>query len=480
MTNLNSDFSTKGKGYQVKVVQAMFEDHDWAESMTEIMDESFFTEAHLSIIVRLYYDYYEEFQVFPSIDTYIMLMKEKMQDGEKALTKQIVSFLRKVKTEPLGADVQIIKDNAYKFCKRNALGHAILGMAENLDEEDFDAEKIVEKMQAAIHLGESADLGHDYNTEMFKRHEQKKRRTISTGYELLDDQEVLNGGLGVGQIGVVMAPSGAGKSMLLVNLAANCLRQNLNVVYITLELSEADVGIRFDANFSRIGQSEVQNPANRADIEYALEDQCKGRLRIKYYPAYSLTIGQIRTYLRKLKNVHDFDIDVLVIDYADLMSSGQILSKDARGYENQGNNYVGLRSFGGEIGVPVWTAVQTNRGGVSKEVLDKDDISEDFKKVMHSDLIMGLSRSNDDKLHGLARLAIVKNRNGRDGHWYLAGLNTATTVFELRQEASEDLFVMKMARRGTKEHDEAKVRVLADFIRQREEDKEGENSPSSS
>lgn len=456
---MTKDFSTKSKDYQRKVVQALIEDSHWAERMIEVMDETYFTEAYLSIMVRILFDYHKQYSIFPTLETYLVMLRDNMREGDKALARPIIDFCKYMQLNPLGADKVIIQDQAFKFCKRNALGNAIIDMGKRLDEEDFDAEKIVEKMQKAIHIGEHSDLGHNYTEEFDKRLMVTERSTTPTGYEILDQKEVLNGGIRNGQIAVVMAPSGCGKSMCLVDMSAKLLRMGKNVVYFSLELSDTDVGIRFDANFADIPQHEIREPQNRALVENAFRSECKGKLHIKYFAAYDLTISKMRNYLKRLEVLENWKPDAIVIDYADLMAVGQ-LGKDAKGYEAQGNNYVSLRAFGQENDLFVLTAVQTNRGGVSKEVLDKDDISEDFKKVMHADIIFGLSRTKEDKMYGFARISMVKNRNGRDGQWYACKLDTATARLEIIQEADSDMMLIKDNPVGSqKRKDAAKARL---------------------
>ena len=467
MTKNKESFGDKGSEYQQKVVQALFEDHTWAEQMYDIMDESFFTEAYLAAIIRMLYDYYKDYQVFPSISTFAALLKEKMQSGEKVVIKQIVNYLVEIKKNPLANDAPIIKDNALTFCKHKAMENAIIEIAHDLGGESFDDEAIVKKLQNAIQLGQPVDIGHDYAHEMEKRHEFIKRNSMPTGWPELDAKNALNGGISSGQLGVIMAPSGVGKSIMLVNLAANALRAGKNVVYYSLELSESKVGVRFDANFSGVGQNDV--PLQKNVIMNALQEHCKGTLYIKYYPAYQMTLGVIRAHLKKLEN-KGFVPDLILVDYADLMAQEVPNYKGAKSYEGQGNNYVLLRAFGGEIGVPIWTAVQTNRGGVDKDLLSSSDISEDFKKVMHSDIILGLSRNDEDRKNGLARVKIVKNRDGVDGYYFSALLDTSTTIMSLQKMCEPEQIEAGSSKSAYKSagNDKVTIKALSEFFKNKE------------
>lgn len=430
----NHNFNSKSEDYQRKVVQCLIEDHDWAARMFDIIDESYFTEKYMALLVNVYFSYYKKYKVFPTLNTFVTLVKDSITNsneaGNKILLKHIVNFLKSVKSEPLGSDSIIIKDNAYSFCKKNALAKIITEMARNLDNENFNAENIVREMTSAIHIGEKNEIGLLYKEEFDKRKQILERSVIPTG-TILDEKETLNGGIEPGQALVIMAPTGVGKSMVMVALASNMLRRGLNVVYYTLELSENKIGVRFDANFSEIVQQDVYLEENESHVKTSIDNLCKGELVVKEFNAYELTVERIRQHLKMLE-AEGIKPDAIFIDYVDLMK--QLT-------ESQGDNIVALRSLGKEFGCPVITAVQTNRSGSTKDVLTKEDISEDFKKVMHCDILLGFTAEGV--------LSVIKNRNGKSGHFYLSQYDWGTVVLQIMQEADEDLMVLKTARPGS-------------------------------
>jgi replicative DNA helicase len=436
--SIDQTFKEKDSDYQKKIAQCLIQDHKWAEKIFEIIHESYFTEKYLSVVVGIYFEYYRDYKVFPEIDTLIILLKDALNNhkGYAMLIRPIVDFLKNIKENPLKADAVIIKDSVFKFCKRNALSAKIVEMAKNLDKENFDAEKIVSEMQSAIQIGHKSEIGHIYKDELDKRAAVLKRTSIPTG-TILDHKDVLNGGIEMGQIAVVMAPSGVGKSMILVALASNMLRLGLNVVFYTLEMSFSKIGVRFDANFSSIAQQDVyQSDDNKDLIRKKLEEDCKGDLIIAEYNSYELTAAKIRSHLNMLHNTIGFKPDCIIVDYADIMAPNEASnSKDAKSYDGQGSNYFTLRNLGKEYDCAVITAVQTNRSGATKDILDKTDISEDFKKVMNADIILGFTQE------GI--LSVAKNRNGKSGHYYLASYDWSTVRLDIMQEADEDLMNLR-------------------------------------
>lgn len=451
--NNNDSFSTRGKSYQKKVVQALFEDRLWAEQMFDILNEEYFDIAYLQVVVKMLKAYYAKYQTTPTMETFISLLEEAFSgDGEKLLKDQIVKFLIDVRTYPLANDSDIIKDTAHKFCVRKSLGNAILDIAQDVQGKEFNPDQIIGKMQKAAYVGASKDVGHSYVDEFSKRCELTKRNGIPTGFDVLDDKNILNGGLEPGEMGTIIAAAGAGKSMMMVNIAANALSHGYNVIYYTLELAEHKIGLRFDANFSEIGQSEVV--FHKESVKEIVEKKCKGKLYIKSYPPRVATTNVFKSHIRQLNNQKGFKPDLIIIDYADIM--GEVMTNVRRGgesaYESQGSVYEQIRAFSAEVGCPVWTASQATRAAASEKILNAEHIAESFRKMHTADVAIGLSRTPEDKVEGNGRITLIKNRLGQDGMVFPITLDTSTTkanVFQpMSGEMVESLLESKNRRRG--------------------------------
>lgn len=455
------DFSGRGKNYQKKVVQALFEDHQWAEQMFEVLKEEYFDVAHLQIIVGLLRAYYDKYQVLPSEETFVSLLNETLvRDGERLLRDKIIDFIAEIKAYPLANDSDIIKDTALKFCVRKALGGEVVKIARDIQFTNFDSDAIIERMQKAAYIGASRDTGHDYMGEFTRRCELVHRNGVPTGFPVLDDKHVLNGGLEPGEIGTIIAAAGGGKSMMLVNIAANALRQGKNVLYYTLELAEHKIGIRFDANFSGIGQSDV--PFNKELVGKAIQENCKGKLYIKSFPPRSATVNHFKNHIRQLKNQKGFKPDLVCIDYADIM--GEVMSNVRRGgesaYESQGSVYEQIRAFSDEVQCPVWTASQGRREAASERILKAEHIAESFRKMHTADFACGLSRTPEDKVDGTGRLTIIKNRAGQDGQVFPISLDTSTVQMEIYDQMTPEA-IEDMEENGNKRRESSLMKNLA-------------------
>lgn len=264
----------------------------------------------------------------------------------------------------------------------------------------------------------------------------------------------------------------SGKSMMLVNIAANALSVGYNVIYYTLELAEHKIGLRFDANFSEIGQSEVV--FHKESVREIVGKKCKGKLYIKSYPPRVATTNVFKSHIRQLNNQKGFKPDLIIIDYADIM--GEVMTNVRRGgesaYESQGSVYEQIRAFSAEVGCPVWTASQATRAAASERILNAEHIAESFRKMHTADVAIGLSRTPEDKVDGTGRITLIKNRLGQDGMVFPITLDTSTTkasVFQaMSSEMVESLLNSKNKRGGDREMDTALFKKLKEKLDDRD------------
>jgi len=266
-----------------------------------------------------------------------------------------------------------------------------------------DIQKVIEN---AMKLGTDNNFGHDYLKDALRRFERINRAPISTGWPRIDD--IVKGGLGKNELGVVIAPTGAGKSMVLVHLAAEALKQGKTVVYYTLELKDTVVGGRFDSAMTKVPLNDLRD---NQDLIIDMIQDIEGSLIIKEYPTKSASVQTIRGHVDRLIK-RGTKPDMILVDYADLLRPSRSTGEKRHELEE---TYESLRALAQIYEMPVWTASQTNRGGLNAEVITMEAISEAFNKCFVADFIFSLSRTVTDKQANKGRIFIAKNRNGPDG-----------------------------------------------------------------
>jgi replicative DNA helicase len=347
---------------------------------------------------------------------------------DKSTQKNIVEQLKQVFTAIGDADLQYVKDEFSAFCINQNLKNVIVQSVDLLKAGNYD--RIKELVDKAMKVGVEADLGMDYVLDFDERTDQINRSTIPTDWDTIND--LMDGGLGPGELGVVVAPSGVGKTWVLCALGAAAIRAGKTVVHYSMELSEKYVGSRYDTVFTQIPSADLPN--KKDDVKDKIR-KLKGKLIIKYFPPKGVSPKKLEAHIEKMTAAGNKP-DLIIVDYADLLLSHT--NKSDSTYGEQGGVYIELRGLGGELGIPIWTASQTNRTGIDAEVIEADKIADSYAKVMNADFIMSLSRKSKDKLNNTARMHIMKNRFGQDGITFPCKMDTNKGVLEVYTATSSD------------------------------------------
>jgi replicative DNA helicase len=235
---------------------------------------------------------------------------------------------------------------------------------------------------------------------------------------------ITSGGLGRNELGVVIAPTGAGKSMALVHLGSEAIKEGKTVVHYTLELQDTVVACRYD---SCITQYPLSDLSNFKDEIYEEIKDLDGTLIVKEYPTKSASTNTIKAHLSRLVK-RGIEPGMIIVDYADLLRPVVIRKEKRAELESI---YEELRGISNEFNCPVWTASQTNRSGLNAEVVTMEQISEAFNKCFVSDFICTLSRTIEDKQNNRAKMFIAKNRNGPDGMIYDLFMDTSNVSIKI-------------------------------------------------
>ena len=442
-----SYFSKYGKTFQEKIFQAFIADANWAAQMIEVMTPGYFDKDYLKYLTSKYFTYYEKYKCFPTLPLLVTIVRDDLREGNDAVLRdQIVEFLHRVKTNPDVGDLCFVKEKTLDFCKKQSLRDALEEAVDLIATERYDS--VVTLMKEAIAKGEPATLGHDFFNDYETRFTKITRSTCPTGLKDLDKKDILNGGLGRGEIGVVTAPTGVGKSHFLVHVGAEALKVGKNVIHYTFELSERAVGLRYDSHLCDIPSNDIVDRKDEVIENY--ENKDLGKLIIKEYPTGSATVMTIRNHIEKLL-LKGFVPGLIVIDYADIMRSSR--SYDSLRHELK-LVYEELRNLAMDMNFPVWTASQANREASNASVVGLENMSEAYGKAMVADVVVSLSRKPMEKSTGMGRLFVAKNRAGRDGILFPIYLDTSMSKISIIENESE------MTLSEVVEHDQSNMKQL--------------------
>jgi replicative DNA helicase len=420
-------FKHYGRPFQEKIFQGLISDHEWASQISEVMRPNFFDLKYLAYLTDKYFKYYEKYKAFPTMQLMISIIKEDLGEPSNAVLKeQIIEYLGRIRSSPNIGDIAYVKDKSLDFCRKQALREALEKSVELISTDKYDT--VVDVMRKAVSVGIPTSVGHDFFEDADARFIKVNRQACPTGLDKLDEKKILNGGLGKGELGVIVAPTGVGKSHTLVQFGAHALKVGKNVVHYTLELAETAVGIRYDSCLTQIESNEIQD--SKEAVLNTYKEMELGRLIIKEYPTGTATVNTIRGHLEKLQ-LRGFTPNVVIIDYADIMRSSR--EYDALRLELK-LIYEELRALAKERGVPIWTASQSNRGAADSDVVGLDNMSESYGKAQVADVVLSISRKAYEKATGAGRLYIAKNRAGKDGILFPIHIDTARSTIKILDE----------------------------------------------
>lgn len=412
--------SSYGYSFQIKVITALFTDKMFLQQIADILSPSYFESDANNWIITSILDYNKEYKTTPTLE----VMKVKLDDVEHdVLKEQIKAHLKDAWKYAEADDLEFIKQQAIDFCKNQEIKKAILSSVELLKHGRY--EDIKAKIDNALKAGGDKDIGHDYMTSIDMRYTEAVRFTKETPWEVIN--ELTDGGLGKGELGVFVAPAGIGKSWGLINIGANAVKKGLTVIHYTLELNEAYVGLRYDSVITGIANQNLKHYQSQVKEEL---EKLEGELIIKYYPTKTVSVLGLRGHIEKCI-MQGKKPDVVIVDYADLLRGhGQEKRHELEGI------YEDLRGMAGEYEIPVWTASQANRSALEEDVIGAEKISESYGKVMVADFVISLSRKVADKMAGTGRWHVIKNRFGPDGITLPSKMNTSNGQIHIFADTS--------------------------------------------
>ena len=419
-------FSKFGKDFQESLCQMILQDRPFADQIMEVLDIGFLELHYLRVFVQKIFEYREEFGVHPTYKIMISIIRADIEGENVATQQQLRNYFARIHDAQVsGSDY--IKRTALDFCRKQKLKEAMIKSVPLLEKSSFD--QIAKIINDAIKLGDHSDHGYDYIKDFEKRFELKARDPITTGWNEIDG--LCKGGLGKGELGVVIAPTGAGKSMALVHLGAQALKEKKTVVHYTLELADTVVASRYDSCLTKIPLSHLHS--FKEEIYEQVQD-IEGVLIVKEYPTKSASTRSLRTHLEKLQ-MRDIHPDMVIVDYGDLLRP--ISGKSEKRHELE-SIYEEMRGLAREFNCCLWTASQTNRSGLNAEVITMESISEAFNKCFVSDFIFSLSRTVEDKQSNTGRIFVAKNRNGPDGLVFPISMHTANVQIDVLAPTGEE------------------------------------------
>ena len=359
-------------------------------------------------------EHYEKYGKLPTDDFIVQDLKPTLGPRENASDyEDELTYINNVDTSTT-CNTEYMLDLVEGFAKKEAMKSAIAQSISLIKEDRVDeVEALVKK---ALLINRDVDTGQDYFTDVtgrwdriFNKKNEDKYKTI-----LPSINKSLEGGLGSKEMAMVVAPPGVGKSLFLVNQGVHSLIEGRKVLYISLEMSEDKIAQRFDSIMTLVPQFRLKDPANQLTVKERLDIFQKefpgSQLVIKEFPTGQASINTIRNLIVQLKNYDEFEPDLLIVDYLELLRPTREIQQE---YHAQQKIAEELRGVAMENNFLVWTATQTNRQGRMVKVITDAELGDSYGKIRTCDFAMSLNQSEEEFDEGKMRAYVIKSRNGR-------------------------------------------------------------------
>ena len=383
-----------------------------------------YTRKVLPFIKGNYFDLKEERVIFEEIYNFVDKYKKiptqtslEIEVGErKDLTeieyKKVVEIIQTL--NPVKVDFNWLIDTTEKFCKDKAIYNAIVDGISIIDGKDKDRNRdsIPSILTDALSVSFDNAVGHDYILDADSRFDFYHRIEEKIPFDLEYFNKITKGGLPPKTLNIALAGTGVGKSLFMCHMAANCLSQGKNVLYVTLEMAEERIAERIDANLMNISMEDLQDlPKKMFDDKMAkIMKKTSGKLIVKEYPTASANSNHFRGLIKELAIKKSFKPDIIFIDYLNICASSRF-----KGNANVGSYFYikaiaeELRGLAVETNVPIMSATQTTRSGFISSDVGLEDTSESFGLPATADLMFALIST--EELEELNQIAVKQLKN---------------------------------------------------------------------
>ena len=410
-----------GEDFQYKLVHEFVEDREFFKDLCDIVDQNVFTDPNLKTFVGVMKEFYKTYQVVPSYtDLKIALSNKAHNTIEKEYYDALVDKVHETSSEGSGHT----RDLAEKFFKQQNMirvANEIIRIAGNGDTDNYD--KCVDMLNKALIQGTNEDLGSCIFDNENETLSEDYRTAIPTGIGKID--ETLEGGLGKGELGVIVGSSSFGKTSLTTAMssyaATHRCPQNNNDGYKVLQIVFEDrikqIQRKHIGRITGIEAKDLSKPGIIEQVKeqlakYSDRDLMQKNLRIVRLPSGEKTADDIKRLIIKLRN-NGFSPDMVIVDYFECLHCKGDSSDDK--WEKEGKTMRKFESIAGELNIAMWIPVQGTKDSLNSEVVTMDKAGGSFKKIQIAHIVMSIARTVEDIEANLATIAILKNRAGKAG-----------------------------------------------------------------
>ena len=466
MAQKRRDLGYLGETFQYRLTHEFMENHTFFEDLSSIIDQNMFTDPNLKTLVGVMKNYYEREGHVPSYDMLEVELRDISHSDKEIET--YLAILEKVRNSASDG-VERTRELAEKFFKQQNIirtANEILKIAGNGDTNQYEA--CVDLLNDAMTKGTHNDFGEGLFDHINETLSDDYRVPIPTGIGKID--EALEGGLGKGELGVIIGPTSFGKTSLTTAMASHAACNGYKVLQIVFEDRIKQIQRKHLGRITGIEAKDLSKPdvidLVRQTIDaFPQKEELEKNLRIVKFPSGEKTARQIERFIKKLIN-SGFKPDLTIIDYFECLEH-EIDKSSSNEFSQEGKTMRRFEAMAGELDMAIWIPSQGTKDSINLELVTMDKIGGSVKKAQIAHVIMSIARTVDDIANNKATIAILKNRAGKSGKVFnnvefnngtcrisTDNVDELDSLFELQQKKKDALFETQkeIAKSLTKKH----------------------------
>jgi len=402
------NFDYLGNTFQLQLLNQIIVDKDFSTSIIDVIESSYFDNKYFKIILQMVKEYYVKYKATPNFETIEQIIRSEVT--QEFVAKIVLDTLNQIKEAPFEG-TNFVQEKALKFCKQQELQKAMEKAKKIITEGDFESyDKVEGLVRNALQVGEIEKGQTDVFNELETVLEDDYRHPVPMGIRGIDN--LLKGGLAKGEIGVILAPTGVGKTTILTKISNTAFNLGYNVLQIFFEDNPKIIQRKHFTIWTGIKPDELSGHRGEVmDKVIEIKETMKNKLILKKFASDTMTMNQIKNQVRKLI-ADGTKIDLIVLDYIDCVLPEQS-AKDE--WKAEGSIMRAFEAMCHELNIVGWTATQGNRSSISSEVVTTDQMGGSIKKAQVGHVIITVAKTLQQKEMNLATIAITKSRLGKDG-----------------------------------------------------------------
>jgi replicative DNA helicase len=402
------NFGYLGNTFQIQLINQLILNKEFARAIVDVLDSKYFDNQYFKIITQMIKEYYIKYESVPTFETLDQLTRSEISsESARKIVLDTLTQIRDVSFE----GHQFVIEKALKFCKQQELQKVMTKAQKIIDKGDFESyDQLEEMVNKALQVGEIDEAEHDVFTNLDQVLDEDYRHPIPMGIIGIDN--LLKGGLAKGELGVILAPTGVGKTTVLTKICNHAFNLGYNVLQIFFEDNPKIIQRKHFTLWTGIAPDELSFHKDVVMEKVRdIKENTTNKLILKKYASDTLTMSQIKNQIRKMI-AEGTKIDMISLDYIDCVVPDKNLGDE---WKSEGSVMRGFEAMCHELDVAGWTATQGNRSSISSDVVTTDQMGGSIKKAQVGHVIITVAKSLQQKEMKLATIAITKSRIGRDG-----------------------------------------------------------------